>query len=362
MNSNSNKQNTPLAAIPATVITEHRPLGPLMIDMAGLQLSALEREQLRHPLVGGLILFARNFQDIQQLTCLCAEVHALREPPLAIAVDHEGGRVQRFREGFTRLPAMRLLGQQWDENPVEACKTAHEIAYLLAAELRSCGVDLSFTPVLDLDYGHSSVIGDRAFHSDPQAVHELAQAFIKGLHAAGMIACGKHFPGHGHVAADSHVAIPVDTRSLAELAADMQPYRDLALDGVMPAHVIYSQVDTQPAGFSKLWLNKLRQEFAFDGVIFSDDLSMEGASVAGDVVARAEAAWAAGCDMLLLCNAPDSVVDVLQRWQPAQDSARFANSSQRITRLQARGLAPTRTQLENDALWQQARQKISVLA
>lgn len=352
MNPNS---NTPAAAVQC-------PLGPLMIDIAGLQLTEREREQLRHPLVGGLILFARNYRDTEQLTRLCAEVHALRQPPLPIAVDHEGGRVQRFREGFTRLPAMRLLGQQWDANPAVACEMAHEIAYLLASELRSCGVDLSFTPVLDLDYGHSSVIGDRAFHSAPQAVHELAQACIDGLHAAGMIACGKHFPGHGFVAADSHVAIPVDMRSLAELAADMQPYRGLRLDGVMPAHVIYPQVDSHPAGFSRLWLDKLRQDFAFDGVIFSDDLSMEGASVAGDVLARAEAAWAAGCDMLLLCNAPESVSEILQRWQPARDSARFQASSRRIDRLRPHGAAPGRAQLENDPLWQQARQKIAALA
>lgn len=300
------------------------PLGPLMIDIQGLTLSDQDRARLSHPLVGGLILFARNYTDRQQLTRLCSEVHALRTPPLPIAVDHEGGRVQRFREGYTRLPAMRGLGAVWDRDPQQACQMARDIAYVLAAELRQCGVDLSFTPVLDLDYGPSAVIGDRAFHRRSDAVSELAAAFIEGLHTWGMAACGKHFPGHGHVAADSHVAIPIDERSLAELQEDMQPYRALRLDGVMPAHVIYPQVDRLPAGFSSVWIELLRQDIGFDGVIFSDDLSMEGASVVGDVLARAQAAWAAGCDMLLLCNAPESVDHVLQHWQPEPDARRSA--------------------------------------
>lgn len=300
------------------------PLGPLMIDIQGTELTEQDRARLRHPLVGGLILFARNFQDKQQLTHLCSEIHGLRTPALPIAVDHEGGRVQRFREGYTRLPAMRGLGQLWDENPQQACQMARDIAYVLAAELRQCGVDLSFTPVLDLDYGPSAVIGDRAFHRRSDAVTELAAAFIDGLHAWGMAACGKHFPGHGHVAADSHVAIPIDERSLAELQEDMQPYRALKLDGVMPAHVVYPQVDRLPAGFSATWLTLLREDIGFDGVIFSDDLSMEGASVVGDVLARAQAAWAAGCDMLLLCNAPQSVDHVLQNWRPQADPQRSA--------------------------------------
>ena len=326
------------------------PLGPLMIDIQGLTLSDQDRARLTHPLVGGLILFARNFQDTEQLTRLCAEVHALRTPPLPIAVDHEGGRVQRFRAGFTRLPAMRGLGEVWDRDPQQACQMARDIAYVLAAELRQCGVDLSFTPVLDLDYGRSEVIGNRAFHRRPEAVAELATAFIDGLHAWGMAACGKHFPGHGHVAADSHVAIPVDERNLAELAEDLQPYRHVPLDGVMPAHVIYPQLDGLPAGFSRFWLGKLREEFGFEGVIFSDDLSMEGASVVGDVLARAEAAWAAGCDMLLLCNAPESVDHVLQHWQPAPDAERSA----RLMRLMPHVPAPqTGAQLAQDTRYQQ---------
>ncbi len=300
------------------------PLGPLMIDVAGLELSGLERQRLMHPLVGGVILFARNYRDKEQLAALCSAIHALRSPALPIAIDHEGGRVQRCREGFTHVPPMRRLGDLWDRDPAAARKAAADIGYLLAAELRACGVDLSFTPVLDLDWGPSGVIGDRAFHKDPLAVSELADALIDGLAAAGMGCCGKHFPGHGWVAADSHLAIPVDERSLAEMAPDLEPYRRLQLDGVMPAHVIYPKVDSRPAGFSPVWLEKLRTEFKFDGVIFSDDLSMEGASFAGDMVQRAEAAWAAGCDMLLICNAPDAVALVLDNWKPVPDPVRAA--------------------------------------
>jgi beta-N-acetylhexosaminidase len=300
------------------------PLGPLMIDIAGLELADLDRERLVHPLVGGVILFARNYRDPQQLTALCAAIHALRSPALPIAIDHEGGRVQRCREGFTHVPPMRRLGELWDRDPATARRAAADLGYLLAAELRACGVDYSFTPVLDLDWGPSGVIGDRAFHRNPHAVAELAGALIEGLAAAGMGCCGKHFPGHGWVAADSHLAIPVDERSLAAMEPDLYPYRHLKLDGVMPAHVIYPEVDHRPAGFSPVWLEKLRKEFGFDGVIFSDDLSMEGASFAGDMVQRAEAAWQAGCDVLLICNAPDAVATVLANWKPAADPVRAA--------------------------------------
>lgn len=305
------------------------PHGPLMIDIAGRQLTALDRERLSHPLVGGLILFGRNYESPEQLSRLCAEVHALRSPPLPIAIDHEGGRVQRCREGFTRLPPMRRLGQLWDDSPQEALNAARAIGYVLAAELRQNGVDLSFTPVLDLDWERSAVIGNRSFHSDPDVVVQLAAALIDGLRRAGMAACGKHFPGHGWAEADSHVAIPVDERSLAELSPDVEPYRRLKLDAVMPAHVIYPAVDSRPAGFSPVWIGKLRDELGFNGVIFSDDLSMQGASVVGNIVARAGAAWAAGCDMLLVCNTPDAVGEVLERWQPQFDPVRSA----RIARL-----------------------------
>ncbi|WP_237218108.1 beta-N-acetylhexosaminidase [Rugosibacter aromaticivorans] len=297
-----------------TLSTQH--LGPLMIDIEGHTLTALDHERLTHPLVGGMILFTRNYRDRQQLTELCAEIHALRTPRLLIAIDHEGGRVQRCRDDFTLIPAMRKLGVLWDSDATGAREAARTIGYLLAAELRHCGVDFSFTPVLDLDWGRSGIIGDRAFHRVPQAVTELAGALIEGLRLAGMRCCGKHFPGHGWVAADSHVTVPVDERALADMSDDLMPYRHLSFDAIMPAHVIYPQVDFRPAGFSPVWINKLRNEFAFDGVIFSDDLSMEGASVAGNIVDRANAAWTAGCDVLLVCNAPDDVGVLLETWQP----------------------------------------------
>ncbi len=320
------------------------PLGPLMIDVAGTELTPLERQRLCHPLVGGLILFARNYASPQQLARLTAAVHALRAPALPIAIDHEGGRVQRCRDGFTRLPPMRCLGASWQASPDAAKENARRLGYVLAAELRACGVDLSFTPVLDLDWGRSQVIGDRSFHRDPAVVIALAAALIEGLHRAGMAACGKHFPGHGWVEADSHVALPVDERSLAELAPDMRPYRHLPLDAVMPAHVIYRQIDTRPAGFSPVWHRLLREELAFDGVVFSDDLSMAAADVAGDVVDRCEAAWQAGCDMLLLCNSPAAVDEVLQRWTATADPQR----GQRVQRLLPTVPAVGWTQLAQD--------------
>ncbi|MGE5491445.1 MAG: beta-N-acetylhexosaminidase, partial [Actinomycetota bacterium] len=317
------------------------PLGPLMIDIAGTELTDLDRERLCHPLVGGIILFSRNFTDVAQLEKLTAEIHGLRSPRLLIAADHEGGRVQRFRQGFTRLPAMSALGAAWEQDPESALNKARQVGYVLAAELRARGVDLSFTPVLDLDYGCSTVIGNRSFHRRPEAVAQLAGALIEGLRQAGMAACGKHFPGHGHVEADSHVAIPVDERSLEALQEDIAPYRQLALDAVMPAHVTYPAVDGKTAGFSNRWINYLRNDVRFDGVIFSDDLSMQGASVAGGVVDRVEASHRAGCDMLLLCNAPDSVGEVLENWRPTEEPARAAARSRRIENLVPASHAPS---------------------
>ncbi len=318
------------------------PYGPLMIDVGGLELTDLERERLRHPLVGGLILFARNYASREQLARLTAEVHALRTPPLLIAIDHEGGRVQRCREGFTRLPPMRRLGELWELNRPEALCAAQAIGFVLAAELRACGVDLSFTPVLDLDWGRSAVVGDRAFHRDPEAVCELAGALIEGLAAAGMSACGKHFPGHGWADADSHVALPVDPRTLAELAPDLEPYRRLKLAAVMPAHVVYSSIDDKTAGFSAYWNAVLRKALNYNGVIFSDDLSMHGASVAGDVTQRAQAAAAAGCDMLLVCNAPEAVGELLEKWQPRFDAERSGRIAQLLPSSPAVDLADPR--------------------
>lgn len=291
------------------------PLGPVMADVAGTALTAPERDMLMHPLIGGIILFARNFESPRQLRALTAELCALRSPPLLIGVDHEGGRVQRFRTGFTRLPPMRALGRLYDVDAAQARELARATGIIMAGELRAHGVDFSFAPVLDLDYGHSAVIGDRAFHADAEAVGDLAGALIEGLATMGMGAVGKHFPGHGHCAADSHVAIPIDERTLDELERDMAAFRIAFTHGlaaVMPAHVIYPRIDAQPAGFSARWLQDiLRARLGFDGLIFSDDLSMEGASVAGGAAARAAAALSAGCDMVLVCNKPDSAREVL---------------------------------------------------
>lgn len=297
-------------------------LGPVMLDVVGNELTPADIKRLQHPLVGGVILFARNFESPAQLKALTASIHAVRQPPLLIAVDHEGGRVQRFRDGFTKIPPMREFGKIWDINPKKAKELAEQAGWILASELRAHGVDFSFTPVLDMDYGESQVIGDRAFHVKAQAIHELAFALMHGLKHGGMPAVGKHFPGHGYVVADSHVAIPVDEREFDEIAQnDMQPFRQMIDDGIhaiMPAHVIYPKVDEKPAGFSPRWLQKvLRERLGFNGVIFSDDLSMEGAGVAGDVTARALAALNAGCDMVLLCNQPDKADELLAnlKWQ-----------------------------------------------
>jgi len=288
-------------------MTQH---APLIIDIAGKSLNEADRQRLKHPLVGGIILFARNWQDRAQLSALCTDIKALRQD-LLICVDHEGGRVQRFKTGgFTHLPPMRALGEQWLKTPMEATNAASACGYVLASELRACGVDFSFTPVLDLNYGESGVIGDRSFARDPRVVTLLAKSLMHGLRLGGMASCGKHFPGHGFVKADSHTEIPVDRRSLkAILAEDAAPYGWLSttLDSVMPAHVIYPKVDARPAGFSAKWLGDiLRGRIGFEGAVFSDDLSMAGARLLdGREVSYTEAAVAAlnaGCDMVLLCN------------------------------------------------------------
>jgi beta-N-acetylhexosaminidase len=293
-----------------------------MIDIAGTELTALDCERLCHPLVGGIILFSRNYADPEQLTALTTAIHALRSPQLLIAVDHEGGRVQRFREGFTRLPSMRTLGMLYAQDAVGGRDATRAVGFVLAAELRARGVDYSFTPVLDLDYGPSRVIGDRAFHRDPQQVIALAGALGEGLHEGGMGTCGKHFPGHGYVIPDSHVDLPVDDRALEAMQEDILPYRELPLDGVMAAHVIYQCIDCNTAVFSNTWIDYLRNDVRFNGVVFTDDLSMAGAGVVGGMLQRVQAAYAAGCDMLLVCNAPDAVGEVLAHWHPEIDRQR----------------------------------------
>lgn len=323
------------------------PLGPVMIDVEGTELAADDLRRLLHPLTGGVVLFTRNYRTPDQLAALTGRIHALRSPALIVAVDHEGGRVQRFREGYTRIPPMRALGQLWDRNAQHGKRLAQDIGFVLAAELRAHGVDLSFAPVLDLDYGQSSVIGDRAFHADPYAVSELARSLIHGLKEGGMSAVGKHFPGHGHVQADSHVAVPVDERSYADIEAlDLVPFARLAqagLGGVMPAHVIYPSVDDRPAGFSPVWLRQvLRERLRFEGVVFSDDLSMEGASVAGGVVERARAAVDAGCDMVLVCNAPESVDRLYKDFQHTLSAVALARLARMHGRADARDMVGLR--------------------
>lgn len=312
-------------------------LGPVMLDVAGLELTGEERERLRHPLTGGVILFARNYESPEQIAALVAAIHAARTPPLLVAVDHEGGRVQRFREGFTRLPPVAEFGALHRDNPRRAVRLAETAGWLMASELRAVGVDFSFAPVLDIDRGISRVIGDRAFHASPEVVAELGRAYMAGMHRAGMAATGKHFPGHGGVEADSHVAVPVDERRYPDIyMEDIVPFERMihfGLEGIMPAHVIYPNVDPNPAGFSPFWLQHvLRGELGFEGVIFSDDLSMEGAKVAGGVVARARAALTAGCDMVLVCNDPDAAVQVLDRLGHHDDPA----SRLRLARMHGR--------------------------
>ena len=346
----------------------HQP-GPITLDVVGLELTPDDCRRIEHPLTGGVILFGRNFANRKQLTALTASIKALR-PDVLISIDHEGGRVQRCRaDGFTHLPAMRKLGELWMQAPkkskaayasepaIEAMNAATACGYILAAELRACGVDFSFTPVLDLDFGRSGVIGDRSFSSDPQIVYALAKALNSGLQLAGMANCGKHFPGHGWAEADSHIAIPVDERSLNTiLQCDAKPYEwlDLSLAAVMPAHVIYPKVDSLPAGFSTVWLQTiLRQQLGFEGVIFSDDLSMEGASVAGNVVKGADLALSAGCDAVLICNRPDLADQLTHGLKVSK--AKLEKSAIRLNRLMPTSVALAWTDLQAETQYQRSK-------
>ena len=334
-------------------------LGPVMVDVLGLELTPEDLKRLRHPQVGAVILFARNFESPVQLVRLTRAIRAVRFPELLIAVDHEGGRVQRFRRGFTPIPPMRGLGSLWDRDRDAGLEAARACGLLIGAELQAHGVDFSFAPVLDIDYGESGVIGDRAFHRDALAIARLAEALQRGLADAGMASVGKHFPGHGFVRADSHHEVPIDERGLDEIAAaDLVPFERLVaagMGGIMPAHVIYPKVDAKPAGFSSMWLKRiLRGKLGFEGLIFSDDLSMEGASTAGGFAERAHTALDAGCDMVLLCNDPkgqDELLEGLARRPVA------ASLGARLERM--RGRAISREQMQASAAYLAAAESVA---
>ncbi len=335
-------------------------LGPLMTDLQGTTLQPEERELLRHPLVGGVILFTRNYGSPAQVAELIGELHALREPRLLVAVDQEGGRVQRFREGLTRLPPVRELGHVADTDPERARRLAETTGWLMAAELRALGVDLSFAPVVDLDRGLSSVIGDRAFHGEAERVADLAHAYMLGMRSAGMAAVAKHFPGHGSVAGDSHHELPRDERRLADLRAeDLLPFERMIHYGVpalMAAHVVFPRVAPMPAGFSYNWLHEiLRVELGFQGAVFSDDLSMEGAAIAGERMSeRCRVALEAGCDMVLVCNRREAVLESLQRLDQRPNPA----SQLRLTRLHGRGAELSLADLRAGERWREAVKRV----
>ena len=329
-------------------------LGPLMIDVAGTELTSEDREILSHPLVGSVILFSRNYASVPQLEALVRDIRSVRRPPLLVAVDHEGGRVQRFRSDFTALPPQRAVGRAYDLDPDAGRRLAWQCGWLLAAELRAVGVDMSFAPCVDLDYGVSEVIGDRAYHRDPEVVSRLAVACIQGMRAAGMAATAKHFPGHGAVVVDSHKALPVDRRPLEALGEDLLPYRRLIANGlasVMVAHVLFPEVDAAPAGFSRRWIQQeLRWSLGFTGAVFSDDLSMGGAAFAGTATERARRALAAGCDVLPLCNDRPAVLAALDELAGVADPL----SQVRLARLHGRPM-PDRGALMQSARWHECR-------
>lgn len=330
-------------------------LGPLMVDVAGLALTDEDRGVLAHELVGGVILFSRNFESVEQLTALTDEIRALKTPPLLIAVDQEGGRVQRFRDGFTRLPPLRAIGDYYTRDTRIACELAATAGWLMAAELLASGVDFSFAPVVDIDAGVSEIIGDRAFHRDPDVVFELARAWIGGVRRAGQIAVAKHFPGHGSVAPDSHTTIVADPRDYREIAgADLVPFRRLVgLDvaAMMMAHIVYPAVDDAPASLSRRWIqDELRTRLGFRGAVFCDDLSMRAVAATGDVAAVARRALQAGCDMLPVCNDRTAVERLLAH------AGRYENpaSRLRLTRLHGRFGGDMNALRANDE-WQRSR-------
>lgn len=336
-------------------------LGPLMVDLVGATISETEKTLLLKPEVGGVILFTRNFESVEQITALVDEIHHLKSPNILVAVDHEGGRVQRFRQGFSCIPAAAIYHKIAKDDIDEARQLAEDAGWLMAVELRACGIDFSFAPVLDLAHGLSGVIGDRAFHSKPAMVATLAYAFMHGMNKAGMKAVGKHFPGHGGVVEDSHVAMPVDHRDLDELLhSDIVPFEVMIenkLAAIMPAHVIYDKVDDKPAGYSSFWIEKiLRKRLNFQGVIFSDDLSMEAAGIAGGVGERAEAALSAGCDMALVCNHLDGAIEAVEH------ISGYTNPTSQLRLVRMHGEREiTWAQLKQDKNWQKISAKISAL-
>lgn len=332
-------------------------LGPVMLGVEGLELTSQERAYLRHPSTGGVILFERNYESPEQVSRLVADIHAAREPRLLVAVDQEGGRIQRFRDAFTPLPAARVLGRLYDENRKRAKRLAQTCGWLMASELRAVGLDMSFAPVLDLDRGVSTVIGDRAFHADPEAVADIAHSYMNGMTQAGMAATGKHFPGHGSVTADSHVSLPYDHREYMDIyTQDMVAFERMVhygLAAIMTAHVVYPHVDRQPASFSRRWIEDvLRGRLGFQGVVFSDDLLMAGAKAAGQPLDRARAALAAGCDMVLVCESAPAA-EVLEGLQVQDDPV----SHMRLVRMHGRH-ALSRQALLADAQYQQARDAV----
>ena len=328
--------------------------GPVMLDIQGLVLSDEDRERLSNPLVGGVILFSRNYESPEQLQALTEEIHKIRTPELVIAVDQEGGRVQRFREGFQSIPTMASLGDFYDQEPGRAIHLTETIAWVMAAELLYYGVDVSFAPVLDIGDPVSKVIGDRAFHRDPEVVTRLANAWIRGMRKAGMEAVGKHFPGHGSVAGDSHHVMPFDRRSFEDIEAlDLIPFRRVIathLSGIMMAHVIYDQVDEIAAGYSRRWIEEiLRGRLGFEGVVFSDDLSMSGAESVGGYADRTQAALNAGCDVLLVCNNHEGVDEVLESLRG------YENPATQIRMIRMHGRPPKGSaDLLNTRSWRQA--------
>jgi beta-N-acetylhexosaminidase len=329
-----------------------------MLDIEGLQLTPADRDLLAEPAVGGVILFSRNYASPSQLADLVSSIRALRSPPLLLAVDQEGGRVQRLREGFSAIPPMRRIGREYDRDPDEALQLARTAGWLIASELRAADIDFSFAPCIDLDRGMSEVIGERAFHSDPDAVAAMATAFCRGLRLAGMVAIAKHFPGHGAVVADSHEKLPVDRREYGDILHDLRPYETLIghrlLAGVMLAHVVYVEADALPAGFSRYWIqDQLRAQLGFDGAVFCDDLSMKATVEFGSMPKRAERALEAGCDMVLVCNdrpAAQATVATLRDYSNPLSLVRLA-------RLHGTGHVLRETLLASDE-WQSASERL----